>query len=115
MGDIVDLDNQPPLVAVRPTSHRSAFTLLEHVGGEREKAGERNSNSIREPKALKALCKDLLTTYRLCNSSYLWDATKAPRRTLTKPCEAVGNKGWDNINADSILRVGDIIGEEPGH
>ncbi|KAJ1914193.1 dual specificity protein kinase yak1 [Mycoemilia scoparia] len=64
---------------------------------------------------LYTLTVDLLSTYRNCQPGYFYNPAKRPRRALTKPSEGVLNGGYDNVNSDYILFVGDTIGDEKGH
>jgi dual specificity protein kinase YAK1 len=65
---------------------------------------------------LQALTCHLPTTYKLCNAGFNYQATRNPRRVLTKPSKGVKNDGYDNEDSDYILYVNDILGsEESGH
>ncbi|KAF2027402.1 kinase-like protein [Setomelanomma holmii] len=65
---------------------------------------------------LQALTAHLPTTYKLCNNQFNYQATRNPRRVLTKPSKGVKNDGYDNEDSDYILYVNDILGsEESGH
>ncbi|KAL1594147.1 dual specificity protein kinase yak1 [Nothophoma quercina] len=65
---------------------------------------------------LQALTCHLPTTYKLCNNGFNYQATRNPRRVLTKPSKGVKNDGYDNEDSDYILYVNDILGsEESGH
>jgi dual specificity protein kinase YAK1 len=65
---------------------------------------------------LQALTAHLPTTYKLCNPQFNYQATRNPRRVLTKPSKGVKNDGYDNEDSDYILYVNDILGsEESGH
>ena len=65
---------------------------------------------------LQALTCHLPTTYKLCNTGFNYQATRNPRRVLTKPSKGVKNDGYDNEDSDYILYVNDILGsEESGH
>lgn len=51
---------------------------------------------------------NLLDTYKKCGG-IMYSMRLNPKRALTMPHERVGNNGFDNINADYILRVNDTI------
>ena len=44
-----------------------------------------------------------------CNARYGYLPLLNPKRDLTIPCEGVYNNGYDNIECDYILRVGDHV------
>jgi dual specificity protein kinase YAK1 len=52
----------------------------------------------------------LTATYSLCNPSFRYLSSANPRRVLTKPSQGVANYNYDNINADLILYVNDVLG-----
>lgn len=45
------------------------------------------------------------------NPNFRYDATRNPRRMLTKPSTPKKNDGFDNDNSDLILYVNCILGE----
>ncbi|CAB4255129.1 similar to Saccharomyces cerevisiae YJL141C YAK1 Serine-threonine protein kinase [Maudiozyma barnettii] len=61
---------------------------------------------------LIGLTKNLITTYQLCSSEFVYQTSKNPKRVLTKPSEGKYNNGYDNINSDYILYVNDVLGVE---
>lgn len=61
---------------------------------------------------LIGLTKNLITTYQLCSSEFVYQTSKNPKRVLTKPSEGKCNNGYDNINSDYILYVNDVLGVE---
>lgn len=61
---------------------------------------------------LIGLTKNLITTYQLCSSEFVYQTSKNPKRVLTKPSDGKYNNGFDNINSDYILYVNDVLGVE---
>jgi len=53
--------------------------------------------------------KRLLDTIQMCNSRFNYLPFMNPRRELTMPSEGVLNNGYDNLDNDYILRVGDMV------
>lgn len=53
--------------------------------------------------------KKLLDTIQICNPKFNYLLLMNPKRELTQPSEGVLNNGYDNIDSDYILRVGDSI------
>lgn len=53
--------------------------------------------------------KKLLDTIQICNPKFNYLPLMNPKRELTQPSEGVLNNGYDNIDSDYILRVGDSI------
>jgi len=48
-------------------------------------------------------------TIQICNPKFNYQPLLNPKRDLTIPSEGVYNNGFDNIECDYILRVGDAI------
>lgn len=55
------------------------------------------------------LTKKLVETIQKCNPGFFYQPIMNPKRDLTQPSEGVQNNGYDNIDSDYILRVGDFI------
>lgn len=64
---------------------------------------------------LHLLTKNLNSTYSKCNQGFQYNASRNPRRVLTKPSKPSGNDGYDNEDCDYILYVNDILGSAEGH
>lgn len=63
---------------------------------------------------LKSLTTKIITTYALCSDNFVYQASRNPKRILTKPSIGTCNEGYDNENSDYILYVNDILGGEQG-
>lgn len=53
------------------------------------------------------LTRDLVETYRICNTQFKYRGELNPKRYLTTPSVGVLNDGFDNVNSDLILAVND--------
>lgn len=58
---------------------------------------------------LLRLTKKLVETIQICNPRFNYQPIMNPKRDLTIPSEGVLNNGYDNLENDYILRVGDMI------
>lgn len=79
-------------------------------------AGEEESSQKVEEKykrergnLLNKATKRLLDTLQKCNPHFNYLQLMNPRRDLTVPSEGVFNDGFDNVDGDYILRVGDPV------
>jgi hypothetical protein len=63
----------------------------------------------REGHLLPKMMTKLVETMQKCNPRYSYFSLLNPKRDLTLPSEGVLNNGYDNIENDYILRVGDHI------
>lgn len=61
------------------------------------------------------LSAGLIDTFKRCHPGFQWSQALNPRRTLTMPCDGTANDGWDNDNADLILRVHDVLVAQHGN
>ena len=57
----------------------------------------------------------LKKTYAANNASFVYDQNKIPKRILTKPSKPIRNESYDNENFDYILKVNEILGDDPNH
>lgn len=57
----------------------------------------------------------LKETYSTYNPKFVYDTDKAPKRILTKPSRPVRNEDNDNENYDYILKVNEILGQDPNY
>ncbi|CAM9527924.1 unnamed protein product, partial [Choristocarpus tenellus] len=69
-----------------------------------------NSDTNRPVRArlAQALTLHLCTTYKACSSDFQF-TPNIPRRVLTNPSEGFGNGGLDNVDANLIARVNDVL------
>ncbi|OBZ88315.1 Serine/threonine-protein kinase ppk15 [Choanephora cucurbitarum] len=74
---------------------------------------KRNKNTRNTPLLLSTVyLKDIYAQY---NSKFTYDQSKIPKRVLTKPSKPIRNESCDNENFDYILKVNEILGEDPNH
>ncbi|RCH89317.1 dual specificity protein kinase yak1 [Rhizopus stolonifer] len=72
-------------------------------------------DKIKKDSLLLAMTIFLKDTYSANNSNFAYDQSKIPKRILTKPSRPVRNENHDNENFDYILKVNEILGEDPNH
>ena len=101
-----------PIVQVEPRYRRAAASL----GSTSMIKSSSASKLLQEPSKfispLKALTTDLNTSYSICVPEYNYQASKNPKRVLTKNNKPSRNGGFDNEDYDYILYVNDILGVE---
>ncbi|KAI8379833.1 kinase-like domain-containing protein [Choanephora cucurbitarum] len=74
---------------------------------------KRNKNTRNTPLLLSTVyLKDIYAAY---NSKFAYDQSKIPKRVLTKPSKPIRNESYDNENFDYILKVNEILGDDPNH
>lgn len=61
------------------------------------------------------LTSHLEDLYKRCNQDFKYSRKFNPRRVLTKQARTNQNDGFDNEDADYILYVHDILGDQEGH
>ncbi|KAI8069249.1 hypothetical protein BC940DRAFT_29875 [Gongronella butleri] len=91
---------------------RSAFRKPRPRRSEFDNSQQPSSSAL---KPLARLTTYLNQTYQQCNHGFQYNASKNPRRVLTKPSKACSNDGYDNEEFDYILYVNDILGASDGH
>jgi hypothetical protein len=57
----------------------------------------------------------LQDTFSTKNPKFAYAIEKRPKRVLTKPSKPVRNENHDNENYDYILKVGEILGQDPNY
>lgn len=60
---------------------------------------------------VQKLTVSLPKTFNSVNPNFKYTEKQNPRRALTKPSQAAGNNGFDNVNNDYVLYVNDYLGE----
>ena len=60
------------------------------------------------------LTVELPELYLRCHPSFLYSRSFNPRRVLTSPSERCGNGGYDNVHANLVLSVNDVLVSEGG-
>ncbi|XAR71537.1 Non-specific serine/threonine protein kinase [Bertholletia excelsa] len=63
---------------------------------------------VRRPVVVR-LTKDIVETYKICNSQFHYSEELNPKRFLTSPSIGVLNDGYDNANSDLILTVNFVL------
>eukprot|EP01114_Cavostelium_apophysatum_P012643 TRINITY_DN2881_c0_g1_i3.p1 TRINITY_DN2881_c0_g1~~TRINITY_DN2881_c0_g1_i3.p1 ORF type:complete len:952 (-),score=200.28 TRINITY_DN2881_c0_g1_i3:750-3605(-) len=104
-------------VAFRPNDRKVEFKghAFQKVTGPLY-AGDNGSHYPSKPGSLvRSLTLDIVPSFRKANPDFKYTISLNPRRVLTKPSEAVSNDSFDNLNADYILYVNDIIGSYTKH
>uniref|UniRef100_A0A1J3JMH3 Serine/threonine-protein kinase ppk15 n=1 Tax=Noccaea caerulescens TaxID=107243 RepID=A0A1J3JMH3_NOCCA len=62
---------------------------------------------VKKKPVVVRLTRDLVETYRICNTQFKYRGELNPKRYLTTPSVGVLNDGFDNVNSDLILAVND--------
>ncbi|KAI8371841.1 kinase-like domain-containing protein [Blakeslea trispora] len=88
-------------------------TYLRQMQVDRQLLAKRNKNITRS--LLLSATVHLKKTYAANNASFVYDQNKIPKRILTKPSKPIRNESSDNENFDYILKVNEILGEDPNH
>lgn len=69
---------------------------------------------VRKP-LIARLTKDIVETYKICNSQFKYLEELKPKRYFTSPSTGVSNGGYDNANSDLILYANlDLVNERTG-
>ncbi|KAL6053128.1 dual specificity protein kinase yak1 [Balamuthia mandrillaris] len=93
-------------VLLAPGQHPfSAFSPVHSGSKDALPAGTASSSSL-----VHLVTRDILSLFRRCNPEFRYMPSSNPRRVLTKPSQGVDNYNYDNVNADLILYVGDVLG-----
>lgn len=72
-------------------------------------ADDAHDGPDRSQKPLHRCTLDLLQLFRVCNPAYSWTGQLQPRRVLTSPSVPSANNPHDNVNANLIMSVGDLL------
>ena len=72
-------------------------------------ADDSHDGPDRSQKPLHRCTLDLLQLFRVCNPAYSWTGQLQPRRVLTSPSVPSATNPHDNVNANLIMSVGDLL------
>ncbi|KAI8636801.1 kinase-like domain-containing protein [Parasitella parasitica] len=99
--------------------------IVKIKGFEKASAGNRSSRQRKvdrflltrrqKQNSLVSLTVNLKDTYSARDPEFVYDQNKIPKRVLTKPSRPFRNESNDNENYDYILKVNEILGDDPNY
>ena len=81
-----------------------------NVKSSSQKRHHHDGTTSNQLKPLMRITKYLVQTYQNSNKEFQYASSLNPRRVITKPSQGVSNNKNDNVNADLIIYVNDILG-----